>query len=141
MKDVVRCNTMWHHEMISLRFQVLFQPYIHDTARKYIESSWSMGDSRNPYTDTEDLHVSVRTISTHSHKIKWFPPEWSSHPQIIILTSHSPQHGRSSRAQLIPNLMSMHVHNMISIKGDDDASQPINYQYDIITSNITNIRV
>uniref|UniRef100_A0A0V0HVD7 Putative ovule protein n=1 Tax=Solanum chacoense TaxID=4108 RepID=A0A0V0HVD7_SOLCH len=32
-----------------------------------------MGDSRGPYTDMDDLHVSVRTISTHYHKIKQSP--------------------------------------------------------------------
>ena len=76
-----------------------------------------MGDSRGPYTDTDDLHVSVRTISTHYHNIKQFSHGRSPRAQITILTSHHPQHGRSPRAQLILNLMSMHVHNIISIKG------------------------
>ena len=85
-----------------------------------------MGDSRGPYTDTDDLHVSVRTISTHYHNIKQFSHGRSPRAQITILTSHHPQHGRSPRAQLILSLMSMHVHNIISIEGDDDASQSIN---------------
>ena len=76
-----------------------------------------MGDSRGPYTDTDDLHVSVRMISTHYHNIKQFLHGWFPRAQITILTSHYPQHGRSPRAQLILNLMSMHVHNIISIKG------------------------
>ena len=94
-----------------------------------------MGDSRGPYTDTDDLHVSVRTISTHYHNIKQFShgrsPRaqitilTSHHPQhgrspraqITILTSHHPQHGRSPRAQLILSLISMHVHNIVSIEG------------------------
>ena len=42
---------------------------------------------------------------------------WSTRAQITILTSHHPQHERSPRAQLILNLMSMHVHNIISVKG------------------------
>ena len=76
-----------------------------------------MGDSRGPYTDTDDLHMSVRTISTHYHNIKQFSHGRSPHAQMTILTSHHPQQGRSPRAQLILNLMSMHVHNIISIKG------------------------
>ena len=76
-----------------------------------------MGDSRGPYTDTDDLHVSVRTISTHYHNIKQFSHGRSPRAQITILTSHHPQHGRSPRAQLILSLMSMHVHNIISIEG------------------------
>ena len=76
-----------------------------------------MGDSRGPYTDTDDFHVSVRTISTHYHNIKQFSHGRSLRAQITILTSHHPQHGRSPRAQLILNLISMHVHNIISIKG------------------------
>ena len=40
-------------------------PNIHATHQKYIESSWLMGDSRGPYTDADDLHVSVWMISTH----------------------------------------------------------------------------
>uniref|UniRef100_A0A0V0HPU8 Putative ovule protein n=1 Tax=Solanum chacoense TaxID=4108 RepID=A0A0V0HPU8_SOLCH len=76
-----------------------------------------MGDSRGPYTDMDDLHVSVRTISTHYHKIKQFSHGRSPRAQLITLTSHHPQHGRSPCAQLILNLMSMHVQNMISIKG------------------------
>ena len=76
-----------------------------------------MGDSRGPYTDKNDLHVSVRTISMHHHNIKQFPHEPSPRAQITILTSYHPQHGRSPRAHLILNLMSMHVHNINSIKG------------------------
>ena len=121
----MKCNAIWKDVMICLRIPVLTQPYIHDTPRKYIESSWPMGDSRGPYTDTDDLHVSVRTISTHYHKIKQFPLGRSPRAQIIILTSHHPQHERSPHAQLLLNLTSMHVHNIISIKGDDDAPQSI----------------
>ena len=76
-----------------------------------------MRDSRGPYSDTDDLHMSVRTISTHHHNIKQFLRGRSPRVQITILTSHLPQHGRSPRAQLILNLMSMHVHNINSIKG------------------------
>ena len=76
-----------------------------------------MGDSRGPYTDTDDLHMSVRTISTHYHNIKQFSHGRSPRAQITILTSHHPQHGRSPRAQLILSLISMHVHNIVSIEG------------------------
>ena len=85
-----------------------------------------MGDSRGPYTDTDDLHVSVRTILTHYHNIKQFPHGRFPRAQITIFTSHNPQHVRSPRAQLILNLMSMHVHNIFFNRGDDDASQSIN---------------
>ena len=40
-------------------YQFLYQPYIHDTTRKYIESLWPMGDSRGPYTDTDNLYMFV----------------------------------------------------------------------------------
>ena len=76
-----------------------------------------MGDSRSSYTDTDDLHVSVRTISMHYHNLKKFPHRRSPRAQITILTSHHPQHGWSPRAQLILNLMWKHVHKIISIKG------------------------
>ena len=39
------------------------------------------------------------------------------HSQITILTYYHPLHGRSPCAQLILNVMSMHVHNIISNKG------------------------
>ena len=84
-----------------------------------------MGDSRGPYTDTDDLHVSVRTISTYYHNIKQFLHGRSPRAQITILTSHQPQHGRSPRAQLILSLMSMHVHNIISIEGMMHLNQSI----------------
>ena len=76
-----------------------------------------MGYSGGPYTEKDYLHVYVRTISMHYHNIKQFSHGRSLRAQITILTSHHPQHGRSPRAQLILNLMSMHVHNIISIKG------------------------
>ena len=63
----------------------------------------------NPYTDTDDLHVSVRMISTHHPNIKQISHGRSPRAQITILTSYHPQHGRSPRAHLILNLMSMHV--------------------------------
>ena len=76
-----------------------------------------MGDSLGPYTDTDDLHVSVGTISTHYHNNKQFSHGRSPRAQITILTSHRPHHGRSPRAQLILSLISMHVHNIVSIEG------------------------
>ena len=85
-----------------------------------------MGDSRGPYTDTDDLHVFVRTISTHYHNVKQFSHGWSPRAQITILTSHHPQHGQSPRAQLI---LSSHVYACAQYyfnRGDDDASQSIN---------------
>ena len=53
-------------------YQLLSQPYVYDTPRKYIESSWPMGNSQGPYTGTDDLHEFVRTISTHYHKSNKF---------------------------------------------------------------------
>ena len=65
--DVIQYHTIKHY---GSKYQVLSQQFIHDTPRKYIESSWPMGSSRGPYTDTDDLHVSVRMISIHCHKSK-----------------------------------------------------------------------
>ena len=50
------------------KYQVYSQLYIYDTPQKYIESSWPMGDSRGPYTDTDYHHVFVWMISKHYHK-------------------------------------------------------------------------
>ena len=72
--------------------------------------------------------------------ITFLSHERSPRVQIIITRS---QHGRSPcvRPLLMLNLMSMHVHNMISIKGDDTISQYIKCRWHIITSIIKIIRV
>ena len=66
---------------------------------------------------TREVHIPTRTISTHYHNIKKFSHGRSPRAQITILTSHHPQHGRSPRSQLILSLISMHVHNIVSIEG------------------------
>lgn len=50
--------------MIYLRCQVIFQPYAHDTSKKYIETILPMGNSQGPYTNTKELHVYVWAIPT-----------------------------------------------------------------------------
>ena len=63
-------------------YQFLSQPYIHDTHQKYIESSLPMEDLRGPYTDTDDLHVSVRTILMHYHKSNKFHTDDLNMPKL-----------------------------------------------------------
>ena len=59
----------------------------------------------------------VRSISTQYHKNKQFPHEQSPRAQFMIFISHNPQQGQSTCSQLILNLLSMPVHNIISNKG------------------------
>lgn len=49
-----------------------------------------MGGSQGPYTDTNDLHVSVRTISMQYHKIKQVSHERYPRAQTIILICQHP---------------------------------------------------
>src|SRR5688572_28345427 len=53
---------------------------------------------------TREVHILTRTISTCL----------CGRSQRTIIKSNHPQHGRSPRAQLILNLMSMYVHDIIS---------------------------
>ena len=117
MKDVLKCNAIWYDEMICLRIlsilSTVYTWYFSEIHREFMNHR---GLARSIY-DMGDLQESVRMISMHYHNIKQILHERSSCAQIIIFTSYLPQLGRSSRIQLILNLMSMHVHNIISIKG------------------------
>ena len=85
-----------------------------------------MGDSRGPYTDTDDLHVSVRTISTHYHNIKqFFARTVSTCPNYNLNISPSPARTIST----CPTYTQSHVYARAQYYfniGDDDASQSIN---------------
>ena len=85
-----------------------------------------MGDSRGPYTDTDDLHVSVRTILTHYHNIRQFSHGRSPRAQITILISHqSPARTIST----CPTYTQSHLYACAQYcfnRGNDDASQSIN---------------
>ena len=85
-----------------------------------------MGDSRGPYTDTDDLHVSVRTISTHYHNIKqFFARTVSTCPNYNLNISPSPARTIST----CPTYTQSHLYACAQYcfnRGDDDASQSIN---------------
>ena len=77
---------------------------------------------------THEVHIPTRTISTRlcGRSKRTIIISNNFRTDSLIITSHHPQQGRSPRALLILSIMSMHVHNIISIEGDDDASQSIN---------------
>ena len=85
-----------------------------------------MGDSRGPYTDTDDLHVSVRTISTHYHNIKQYSHGRSPRAQIYNLNI-SPSPARTIFT--CPTYTQSHLYACAQYcfdRGNDDASQSIN---------------
>ena len=89
------CNAIWHYEVICLRIPIsLLTVY-----------TWYSSEIHREFMTNGGL---ARSVYRH---------ERSPRAQTIMFTSHYPQHRRSPRAQLILNLISMRVHNIISIKG------------------------
>ena len=93
-----------------------------------------MGDSRGPYTDTDDLHVSVRTILTHYHNIKYiFARTVSTCPNYNLNISPSPARTIST----CPTYTQSHLDACAQYcfnRGNDDASHSINI--DIIHNHL-----
>ena len=117
-----------------LEFQVLSQPYIHDTLKKIHREFMTHGGlARSIYRQRRSSRVCADDLTVLSYN-QQFLHERSPRAQIIILISHHPQRRRSPGAQLILNLIPMHVHNIISKEKDDDPSQS---NINIICNNLS----
>ena len=130
MKDFMGSNAIWHHEMIYLKIpsnlSTIYKWYSSEINKESMTHGWL---TSSIYRQRRSPRVSVDDLNAFSlMKQIWHERDPCS--QIIIKTY--PLHGRSPRAQiiitqsqqgrspfvwplLILNLMSMHVHNMITI--------------------------
>ena len=109
--NMIPCNDMSQNTQYSLNR--IYMILLGNTSR--VHDPWG----------TREVHITTRTISTclcgRSQRTIIISNNSRTDglhvPKITILTSYHPQHGRSPRAHLILNLMSMHVYKIIQNKG------------------------